>query len=163
MDADAEVRAALDPSVKRLGELGEAASSWRRSVCAGAGHCLPPSAEYYTQTGRDRRHVRIAGRVAGGAGSAPAGAGPRRDDAGRAALAAVLVLFALAVWHGLRTASAIHRELGAEPAELRTLAQRVSQGDLGSRLPLASGDNNSLAAAPAGHAGNWRRPCSRCG
>ena len=35
----------------------------------------------------------------------------------------------------------------AEPAALRTLAQRISQGDLGSRLPLASGDNSSLAAA----------------
>ncbi len=133
VDADAEVRAALDPSVKRLGELGQ------------AGIRL---AQEHVQTTAviDGMYESLAESLAVLDRRLQAQARAETTQAA-AALAAVLVLFALAVWHGLRTAVAIRRELGAEPAALRTLAQRVSQGDLGSRLPLASGDNSSLAAA----------------
>ncbi|WP_293434732.1 methyl-accepting chemotaxis protein [Piscinibacter sp.] len=151
VSAEAEVRAALDPSVKRLGELGQTGIKLAQEHVLTPAVPSFPSADYYTQTTAviDGMYESLAESLAVLERRLQAQARAETTQAA-AALAAVLALFALAVWHGLRTASAIRRELGAEPAALRALAQRVSQGDLGSRLPLASGDSSSLAAALQG-------------
>ena len=78
-----------------------------------------PSADYYTQTTAviDGMYESLAESLAVLDRRLQAQARAETTQAA-AALAAVLALFALAVWHGLRTASAIRRELGAEPAAL---------------------------------------------
>lgn len=151
VSAEAEVRAALDPSVKRLGELGQTGIKLAHEHVLTPAVPSFPSADYYTQTTAviDGMYESLAESLAVLDRRLQAQARAETTQAA-AALAAVLALFMLAAWHGLRTASAIRRELGAEPAALRALAQRVSQGDLGSRLPLASGDSSSLAAALQG-------------
>ena len=74
-------------------------------------------------------------------------------DAARNSLIGLLLLvtalFGAALTLAVTTGRWIQRQLGAEPAELRQLATRVADGDLGSSLALRPGDNTSVLAAKA--------------
>ncbi|MCK6424975.1 MAG: methyl-accepting chemotaxis protein [Burkholderiaceae bacterium] len=61
----------------------------------------------------------------------------------------IVLLFGAAVGVAARTGRWIHRQLGAEPADLREAAVHVAAGDLSAPLPRRAGDEHSVMAAMA--------------
>ncbi|GKT01895.1 MCP four helix bundle domain-containing protein [Acidovorax sp. SUPP3434] len=89
---------------------------------------------------KDRQGERLSSRINDVKEYAATG----RAVATAAVLAVVACLAGLSVY--LRT---VVRQLGADPSELKRVADAVAAGDLASRIPVRPGDTNSIMAAMA--------------
>jgi methyl-accepting chemotaxis protein len=62
-------------------------------------------------------------------------------------LSALGTAIAILIWLGIALVRSINRALGGEPSEIKSVASRIADGDLGTPIQLLVGDNDSAMAA----------------
>ena len=150
-EADARLKTSLEAPLRRLNELGS------QGIKLAQDHVLAPpvpnfpAGDYFRQTTAviDGMYEAL-GAVLNVLDAALIADAKHKQMISVSVIAVVFVLLGLAVAAGLLSARRIRGELGAEPGELKALALRVRDGDLGDRGAAASGlgtDDNSVMGA----------------
>ncbi len=100
--------------------------------------------------GIDREPAKLldeaAGKIAATAATASADAETAVQKTTRTSLALMLAVAACGMVGAVFFSRSIVRQLGADPADLTALVQRVTAGDLGAPVPVRAGDNTSVMA-----------------
>ena len=142
--------AVLQAAVRQLDELGQAGIAYSRLHVLTPDTLSHPSAEFVADMTKtiDGMYASL-NQVMGVLDTLM----QQRADAARTGLIGmsvlVVALFGAALTLAVATGRWIRRQLGAEPAELREVATRVADGDIGSPMALHPGDDTSVLAAMA--------------
>jgi len=141
---------AVQASVRQLGELGQTGIAYTRQHVLTPETLSHPSADFVADMTKTIDGMYASLNQALGELDTLL---QQRADAARNSLIGLLVLvaalFGAALSLAVATGRWIQRQLGAEPAELRKVATRVADGDLGSSMVLRPGDDTSVLAALA--------------